>query len=322
MPPAKNRLNFTKAALLALPLPSAGRRYYHDARTPGLVVAVSATGNKSFLVYRKLVGRPVRVTLGRFPPLTVDQARRLAQAALAKLVEGINPIEERRAAKARAVTLGEAFADYLAARPLRPKTVKVYRWLVEDDAGAFADWKSRPLASITRDQVERRHRHLIARGPGLANLALTVLGAIFTFAGERYEHCGKPLIADNPVKRLSSIRAWCDLPRRKGYISANKLGDWWRATDALDPTPRDLLRLILLTGLRKEEASSLRWEHVDLTAQTLHVPITKNRRPLTLPLSAELAALLAGRQDRDRSPYVSDYFVLFLEHCNNFIKMS
>lgn len=145
--------------------------------------------------------------------------------------------------------------------------------------------------------------------------------AVFTFAGERYEHCGKPLIADNPVKRLSSIRAWCDLPRRKGYIPASKLGDWWRATDALDPTPRDLLRLILLTGLRKEEASSLRWEHVDLTAQTLHVPITKNRRPLTLPLSAELAALLAGRQDRDCSPYVSGYFVLFLGHCNNFINV-
>ncbi|HCK82535.1 MAG TPA: integrase family protein [Candidatus Competibacter sp.] len=302
-PPPQNRLPFTKTALLGLPVPDAGRRYYHDERTPGLVLSVSASGCRSFMVYRKLEGRPVRVTLGRFPPLTVEQARRLAQATLARLVEGVNPIAERRAAKARAITLGEVLDDYLAARPLRPKTVEMYRWLVEDEAGAFADWKARPLVSITRDQVERRHRQLIERGPGIANLAGTVLSALFKFAA-RYEHNGKPLIADNPVKRLSSTRAWCELPRRQGCIPFTKLGDWWRATEPLDSTPRDLLRLILLTGLRKREASTLRWEHVDLTARTLHVPETKNHRPLTLPLSTDLEALLAGRPDRDRSPHV------------------
>lgn len=305
--PARNRLNFTKAALVALSVPAAGRAYHYDLKTPGLLLAITAAGCRTFQVYRKIAGRPVRVTLGRFPPMTVEQARRLGQAALARMVEGINPNAERRERRARAITLSEVLNDYLAARTLKPKTVALYRWLVENPAGAFHDWKDRPLLEITRDRVEKRHRELTARSPGVANLASTLLGALFNFAAARYEHHGRPLVEDNPVRRLSATRAWCDLPHRRGYIPPGKLGDWWRATEALDETPRDLLRLLLLTGLRKSEASSLRWEHIDLDGRTLHVPETKNRRPLTLPLSGYLVELLAERLERAErtgSPYV------------------
>lgn len=305
--PPKNRLNFTKTALVALPVPAAGRAYHHDAKTPGLVLAITANNCRSFLVYRKLNGRPVKVTLGRFPPMTVEQARRRAAGVLAQLVAGIHPLEERRAVQARQITLREVLNDYLAARTLKPKTRDLYRWLVENPAGAFHDWKDRPLLDITRDMVEKRHRELTARSPGVANLASTLLGALFNFARGKYEHHGRPLVEDNPVRRLAATGAWCDLPRRQGYLPPAKLGAWWTATEFLDPTPRDLLRLLLLTGLRKNEGAGLRWAHVDLTAKTLHVPETKNRRPLTLPLSDYLTAMLAARlleAQATGSPYV------------------
>lgn len=302
--PAKHRVNFTKAVLLALPAPATGRAYFHDAKMPGLVLSITAAGCRSFLVYRKLNARPVRVTLGRFPPLTVEQARRMAATTLARLAEGINPTAERREAQARAITLSEVLNDYLAARTLKLKTVKYYRWLVEDPAGAFADWKDKPLLAISRDQVEWRHRQLVERSPGIANLAFTVLSALFKFAAARYEHNGQPLIVSNPVKRLSGIGAWCELPRRQGYIPPAKLGAWWQATELLDPTPRDLLRLLLMTGLRKNEGAALRWQHIDLISRTLHVPETKNHRPLTLPLSDWLMDLLGERLDGAALPYV------------------
>lgn len=158
MPTApQHRINFTKAALAALPSPPVGRIAIHDEKTPGLMLRITAAGCRTFQVYRKLRGRPVRVTLGRFPPLTVEQARRLAAATLAKLAEGINPNHEKREQQARAITLSEVLTDYLDARRLKQNTIKLYRWLVEDPAGAFSDWKTRPLASITRDLVERRH---------------------------------------------------------------------------------------------------------------------------------------------------------------------
>lgn len=301
------RLRFTKAVLEALEPPGAGRAYYHDTGVPGLLLQVTAQGAKSFMLQRRVNGRPVRVTLGRFPPMTVEAARRFGQATLARMAEGVNPNAERREARARAITLGEVLDDYLAARTLKPKTVALYRWLVEDPAGAFADWKDRPLLAITRDRVEKRHRELTDRSPGVANLGSSVLGALFNFARAKYEHHGRPLVEDNPVRRLAATRAWCDLPRRQGYLPPAKLADWWNATEALNPTPRDLLRLLLLTGLRKNEAAALRWECVDLSARTLHVPETKNRRPLTLPLSGYLVELLAARleeAERLGSPYV------------------
>ncbi len=121
------------------------------------------------MVQRRVNGRPVRVTLGRFPPMTVESAWRLARMA-----EGINPNAEKRDAKACVLSLGEVLDDYLNAKNLKPKTQALYRWLVENPAGAFAGWKARPLATITRDQIERRHRQLVERSPGVAELACNV----------------------------------------------------------------------------------------------------------------------------------------------------
>ena len=155
------RARFTKAFLQSLAPPSQGRDYWHDTAVSGLLVQVTDRGTKSFMVQRRVHGRPVRVTLGRFPPMTVESARRLAHEHLARIAEGINPNAEKREAKARALSLGEVLDDYLNAKTLKPKTQALYRWLVENPAGAFADWKARPLATITRDQIERRHRQLV-----------------------------------------------------------------------------------------------------------------------------------------------------------------
>lgn len=301
------RARFTKAFLQSLKPPLHGRDYWHDTAVPGLLAQVTNKGAISFAIQRRVNGKPVRVTLGRFPPMTIESARRLAHEHLARMAEGINPNFEKRECKARALTLSETLQDYLDTKPLKPKTKALYQWLVEDQAGAFADWKDFPLIAITRDQVERRHRQLMERSPGIAELACNVLSALFNFARSKYEIAGKPLVEDNPVRRLAATGARRTLPRRRGYIKPAKMRAWWQATEALDPTPRDLLRLLLLTGLRKNEGASLRWDNIDLIEGTLHVPETKNSRPLTLPLSDWLSAMLADRAnntDRLGTSYV------------------
>ncbi len=71
-----NRINFTKKALEKLPSPEkGGRDTYYDEKTSGLALRVTSTGTKTFMVYRRVQGRAERVTLGRFPSMTVEQAR-------------------------------------------------------------------------------------------------------------------------------------------------------------------------------------------------------------------------------------------------------
>src|SRR5689334_22550106 len=70
------RFHFTKKRLDALEAPNDGQRaYYYDDEVRGLTMAVSPLGKKVFVLYRKVAGRPERVTIGPYPDLSIEQAR-------------------------------------------------------------------------------------------------------------------------------------------------------------------------------------------------------------------------------------------------------
>ena len=108
----ENRLVFSKRRLEALPIPKAGRVQYHDEKTPGLVLRVTRGGQKTFCLYRRIKGQPARVTLGRFPQMSVEQAHRAVAAALADLHAGIDPREAQRHQR-ESPTLRHLFEHYL-----------------------------------------------------------------------------------------------------------------------------------------------------------------------------------------------------------------
>src|SRR5688572_7304415 len=95
-------LNFTKAALGALPAAAPGKRdTYHDSKTPGLVLRVTDTGGKTFSHFRRVPGgEPERNTIGRYPDVSVENARRRATEINAQIAKGINPAQAKRARKA------------------------------------------------------------------------------------------------------------------------------------------------------------------------------------------------------------------------------
>ena len=67
-----------------------------DGLVHGFAVKVEPTGRKVFMVQKSVAGRAVRVTIATYPDLTLDQARREAQATVAKLVRGVDPTAEKR----------------------------------------------------------------------------------------------------------------------------------------------------------------------------------------------------------------------------------
>ena len=75
-----DKLTFTKAALDKLPLPPTGKRStIHDTKATGLQVRVTSTGAKTFSLFRRSKGgEPERITLGSYPEMTIEQARRQA----------------------------------------------------------------------------------------------------------------------------------------------------------------------------------------------------------------------------------------------------
>ena len=80
-----------------LPLPEPGKRaFYRDVRTPHLGVRVTDTGVKTFVLYRKVEGRPERISIGRFPGTSVEQARRQAEKLNGQIAHDENPASHRR----------------------------------------------------------------------------------------------------------------------------------------------------------------------------------------------------------------------------------
>ncbi len=286
---------------------STGRRFVYDTKTPGLRVQVTPTGTKTFQFYRWHQGRPVRVTLGRFPAMTVEQARQAARKLLGELAAGKNPVVEKKRHQAEAVTLARAIEEYLAIRDLKPGTRADVRKMM---AWGLNDWQSKRLTAITPDMVERRYQALSGKSPACANRTMRYLRAVMNFAMARY--CapdGSPILPANPVQRLTLTRAWKRVDRRRTLIRPHELEPWWAALEHLtNRTHVDYFRLVLLTGLRKSEALGLTWDDVDLDARLLTVTDTKARRPHALPLSDYLADLLRHR----RRLAVSDH--VFADH--------
>jgi integrase len=292
----KIRLNERAIARMRAPDPSGKDILYWDTKTPGFGVRCSgATATKEFVAQRDLPGgKTRRVKIGPVS-LSLEVARERAQDELDKLRRNIDP-------KRRIVvpTLQSTLESYLLARKdLRPGSVRMYR-LIER---YLKDWMDLPLHDLTGDMVERRHRELaeiIGRsknprysGHTTANFAMRTLRTLWNFAADR-----TPNMPPNPVRHLKRGGMFPEV-RRERMVSAEQLPAFYAAVSNLDNAiARDVILLMLFTGLRRGEATTLRWTEVDLVEGVIRLPAvrTKAARALALPLSDVVHDLLVARR--------------------------
>ena len=301
----------TKSYIDRLPLPpvkpsgAATQTFYRDSSLAGFGLRVGSGGTKTFFVERRVNGRVKRITIGRYGQLTPVQAKNKAQEILGDIALGQDPAAKKRATKAEATTLQQAFDEYTRNRKdLKEGTLKNYRKCLN---GCLSDWLNKRLIDIDKDMVQKRHIEIGQRAPARANNTMRVLRAVFNHAMALYEDDkGKPIIEVNPVDRLSQGRAWYTVERRRTVIAPHELKGWFEATEQLPiDVSRDYLQFLLFTGLRKMEAASLTWDQVSFEAGTFTIPDTKNREPHTLPLTDFLTDLLKHRlKNSNGSPWV------------------
>jgi integrase len=310
------RFNFTKAKIDALPLPDKDRETYLDKTVQELQLRITSKGVKSFVVMRRVNNKVVRTTLGRYPAMTIDQARTEARKQLGLMVTGIDPNKAKKAERVKGVTLGQCLTDYLSIRAsLAESTKKGYQGIINNH---LSDWKDRALKDIDRDMVAARHKKIVGSGEGVAaNNTMRCLRALFNFAKGQYEdEHGKPFFPDNPVTRISHTKAWTPEVRRKTIIRANELPVWINAVndlrasddnhiDASPTTVADYLEFCLFSGLRRDDVFCLRWDQVELDTALMHPVIHKKKKEvMTLPLSDYLVTILKRRQQIRVNEYV------------------
>jgi integrase len=282
-------------------VPAKGQSFIRDDELKGFGLRVTK-GRVSFVVESRTSGKFRRITLGQYGTMTPDEARKKAR----QLLSGSVAIEASTA-KLQAVTLNVVFEKFMAVRRLRPNTIRNYTQITKRCLG---DWLNLPVSSITRDMVNARHKKLTrttkqgTSGEAQANMAMRILRTFLNFAGNNFETSdAQPIITMNPVRTLSQNRSWHQERRRRIIIPDLRLGDWYRAVTSLKQIYiRDYLLLLMLTGLRRNEAATLRWSDIDFDARTLTVraEIAKNKGEHCLPLPDFLFLLLSHRKENRR----------------------
>lgn len=300
----------TKAYVDTIPYLESGQVIYRDTELKGFALRVGKT-SKTYIVESKVNGRAVRTTIGKSNVFTAEEARQHAKRILGKMAVGENPVDEKRNLRAKSVTLAEVIQEYVIARKtLSPRTIYDYTHGLKTYIG---DWLGKPMSDISKDMIAKRHTLIGQRSHSQANQVMRGLSALFNFAIIRYEDStGNSIITDNPVRRLTQTRAWYKIKRRTTVIRAYDLPAWYRSVSNLKndhtsrgrETFRDYLVFLLLTGLRRSEAATLEWRHVDLDARLFRVMDTKNGEDHTLPLSDFLYDMLQQRRMHIMGRYV------------------
>lgn len=278
-------VNFTKALLAALPLPPAGKRHsFKDARVKGLIIRVTANGQKTFQLYQKHQGRPVRVTLGTFPDMTIENARKEATMAKGALAGGDNPnVAKNRLRKE--ITLKQLFDLYME----RYSRVEKKSWQYDErEINKFlSHWFNRKISDISKYEIKTLHLR-IRENSGLyqANRMLERIRSMFNKAIEwGWEGV-------NPTQGIRKFKE----QSRDRYILPDEMPLLLKALEAEhNEVARDYIYLSLFTGARKTNVLQMRWEQIDWHNKTWRIPDSKNGEPVVIPLSLKAEEILERR---------------------------
>jgi len=296
-----NRFGFTHAALSKLPVPADKRTCYFDTRIPGFGVFCWPSGAKTFFLYRKVAGRPVRIKIGRFGDVTVDDARKEALALAGDIARGKNPVEEKRKAREESI-LADVWELYLEkhAKPRKRTWQEDERqWNVY-----LKSLKNRRLSEIHRAAVRDWHAGIGKKhGEYQANRALSLLSGLFSFIqGEGYPGA-------NPCK---GVRRFKENSRAR-FLAPDELAVFFRVI-LEQPAPwADFFRVLLLTGARISNVCSMRWADLELQRGLWRVPgkDSKTGDPLVIILVPEVVTILSklaeeneNRPEDERTHYV------------------
>ncbi|MEQ1857492.1 MAG: site-specific integrase [Longimicrobiales bacterium] len=311
--------------------PDVERQLIFDTELPGFGVRAMRSGVRTFFAQYRTAGgrrgRKRRVTIGRYGPLTVEQARAAAKALLGDVAQGGDPATSRAASKTAPTLreLGETFLANVEAKR-KKSTAKEYRRLWERHV--LPELGTTLVASVSTAQVSGLHRRM-RKTPYLANRMLSLVGGFFSFA----EHQGARPRQTNPVKgiepykersrerfltpaetrRLGEALVQAEtvgLPPAPGHRRKPATGATAKHRPKSAGTPKvanlfavAAIRFLLLTGFREKEALGLRWDTVNLERKVAVLPDTKTGKSVRR-LGAAAVLLLDSLPRVKRSPYV------------------
>ena len=275
---------------------------FWDSELQGFGVRVYPSGSKVYIVQTRAKGKSKRVTVGRHGVITAEQARQRAALIIARVKAGEDPIPAPMAAKpASGPTVAELAARYLEEHVTvrcKPSTTAQRRFVL--DRHLLPALGALPLAAVNREHVADLHYKL--RGtPAMANLAVATLSRVFSTA----EAWGLKPEGANPCRFVVKYKE----RRRERFLTDDEFDRLGRVLNELEADGQvsahaaAALRLLMLTGCRRNEIVTLRWVDIDLDVGELRLADAKTG-PRTVALSPAAVTVLADLPRVPDNPWV------------------
>ena len=280
----------TDIAIRKLALGTGERVEIWDSKIPGFGVRASGRGTKSFILVYRHRGRPRRLTLGRYPTLSLSDARRKALAALKTVSDGGDPSAIKEAGR-NSFRFDDAIAAFVAEhcqRHNRAVTAKETERVLRQRF--VRRWASRDLRDVTKQEIVDVIEGIWADGaPSAANHALAAVRKFFNWSVER------GLLEESPC---AGIRKPARAIARERVLSEEELAAVWNATEVTGYPFGRMVQLLILLAQRRNEVASMRWCDIDRRDNlwTLPSEATKSNRAHSVPLAPQALAIIDGCQ--------------------------
>jgi integrase len=275
-----------------------------DSSLQGFGLRAKASGAKTFVIqYRNRSGRSRRLSLGNLGKVTIDQARKEAVRLMGLIATGHDPAEERRM-RLRSETVAQLadvyMRDHCAGR-CKPRTIEAHTWLLNKLIKPRLG--KRKVLDLGPVDVAKLHAELQST-PYNANRAVGLLRAMLNCA-ERWEMIPR---GSNPA---AVIKPYPERKRER-FLS----GDEFKALlDALDAAEANrvvdlyeaaAIRLLVFTGCRLSEITTLEWDSVDLANARIVLERHKTDQygAKIIPLNAPALQVLIDLPREPDNPYV------------------
>jgi integrase len=282
MPAAARKVALTDRSLQALrPAQEGQRAIVWDALLPGMAVRVSVKGKRSFYAVKRRAGhtQPSWVLLGAYPVVTLAEARAKARETLGALMEGLHPASlaeaKRRAAEEaerqfKANTFAAVAEDFIRRHAMTKRSGRMVAGIIRREL--IPAWGERQITEITRRDVIALVEAILDRGgdrplagtrrrtggPYAARHALSATRKLFNWA------IGRDLLTVSPCDRIKAAELHGPPEARDRVLMDDEIRRVWAAAEATPYPYGPLVRLLMLTGQRRDEIAGARWGEVDL----------------------------------------------------------
>ena len=294
----------TNVSLERITPPSSGRDEHFDTVVIGLALRVTKGSAMSWSYIYRLDGLNRRITLGKYPEVTLKEARSGAREAARLVAIGEDPALQRFEARQKAAQGRRNSFAYVAKEFVEKHCKKHNRtWRkTEQNFNRYVlpHWGRRPISSITpRDCIELIEDIAENSGPFMANYVRANVRTLFKWAVQREIVNSNPC-ADTP-RPINGNRA-----ERDRVLSDEEVCSVWDACDKLGHPFGRIVQMLLLTGQRKSEVAKMKWPDVDLDEKVwrLRRDQTKADRAHDVPLSPMAIDLLTSLPHLNDSDYL------------------